>query len=166
MKNIRGGVPYNTRKQDIRIQENKTMPQTRPGVLKHGGGYIYIYIYILDPHRSPYGDCEAVQRMAPLEIVELSNDFECFFEGDFVDFDRILEERSIGGIGDVKQEISKLTSGFEVSSPGDIDVITRAVISSIYRLRAYPVASKKGKDGSNGVFEGPTEHSFESSNLT
>ena len=104
--------------------------------------------------------------MAPLEIVELSNDFECFFEGDFVDFDRILEERSIGGIGDVKQEISKLTSGFEVSSPGDIDVITRAVISSIYRLRAYPVASKKGKYGSNGVFEGPTEHSFESSNLT
>ena len=92
---------------------------------------MYIYIYTLDSHRSPYGDSEAVQSMAPLQMVELSNDFECFFESDFVDFDCFLEESSIGGIGDVEQEISNLTSGFEVSSPGDIDDINRAVISSI-----------------------------------
>ena len=86
---------------------------------------------MLDSHRSPNGDSEAVQSMAPLDIVELSNDFECFFEGDFVDFKRFLEVSSIGGIGDVEQEISKLTSGFEVTSHGSIDDISQAVISSI-----------------------------------
>ena len=93
--------------------------------------HIYIYIYILDSHRSPYGDSEAVQSMAPLENVELSNDFECFFEGDFADFQRILEESAIGRIGDVEQEISKLASGFEVISLGDIDDTNGALISSI-----------------------------------
>ena len=75
-------------------------------------------MYILDSHRSPSSDCDAVQSIARPEIIEPSDDFECFFEHDFGDFNRIREGNSASVISNKKSINS--TDGFEVSSPGDI----------------------------------------------